>query len=566
MSKHGQSIGPYVPSAQVKLTNVAYVKLQSHGQRFEIACYRNKVLSWKNKVETDIGEVLQIDKVYTNVSRGILASTEHLMEVFGSINQLECCKKILERGEMQVTEQEREALVESTFRDVVAIVADKSVNPETNRSYTTTMIQNAMKQLHINVVTSRSVKAQALEVIRKLKEVMPIARASMALRVVSPIPEEATMKSKIIEDLGLQILKESRTADMVYLDIRIDPEMYKKIEESVQTLTKGQGRVEVTQFRDSAPPALNLGAAIHSKDKQTRKDNNNNESTESGGDGDGGGDGVSGGGGGGGGGADSAAKKPGKTAGKYTKEVDESHQEKNQAAVKSKGEGPDINDSDGSIDEVDDAENAVFEFAKGKNSGSGGGGGGGVSADSGVVKVANKKSKRNKRIEKEEMKEKEKRLIVIRERVHQDQARSSSSSAAATTHQVITESSSEGGVNPTDNTDDSHNNSSNSSSSSRNNSNLSAASSNSSSNSSSSSSNSNNNNNSSSNSNCSEMPATTGGQKCNTCGGSFADAAAYRNHFRSEWHRHNLKRKMKNLPVITSEEDFLKLPIEELEI
>ena len=28
-----------------------------------------------------------------------------------------------------------------------------------------------------------------------------------------------------------------------------------------------------------------------------------------------------------------------------------------------------------------------------------------------------------------------------------------------------------------------------------------------------------------------------GSQKCNTCGGSFPDATAYRAHFRSEWHR-----------------------------
>jgi hypothetical protein len=31
--------------------------------------------------------------------------------------------------------------------------------------------------------------------------------------------------------------------------------------------------------------------------------------------------------------------------------------------------------------------------------------------------------------------------------------------------------------------------------------------------------------------------AGVGGQKCNTCGGSFPDAAAYRSHFKSEWHR-----------------------------
>lgn len=37
---------------------------------------------------------------------------------------------------------------------------------------------------------------------------------------------------------------------------------------------------------------------------------------------------------------------------------------------------------------------------------------------------------------------------------------------------------------------------------------------------------------------------------CSICGGDFADVALYREHFRSEWHRYNLKRKAQKLPVI----------------
>ena len=62
------------PVNQIRLTNVAYVRLQKGGKRFEIACYRNKVLNWRNKIETDLDEVLQIDTVFTNVSKGMLAS------------------------------------------------------------------------------------------------------------------------------------------------------------------------------------------------------------------------------------------------------------------------------------------------------------------------------------------------------------------------------------------------------------------------------------------------------------------------------------------------------------
>ncbi len=126
----------FTPVNQVRLTNVAYVRLQKKGKRFEIACYRNKVLNWRNKIETDITEVLQIDTVFINVSKGMLASSKDLIEVFGTSDQKAVCKEILDKGELQVSEQERGALYESVFRDVASIVADKTVNSETNRPFT----------------------------------------------------------------------------------------------------------------------------------------------------------------------------------------------------------------------------------------------------------------------------------------------------------------------------------------------------------------------------------------------------------------------------------------------
>jgi len=38
----------FTPTNQIRLTNVAIVRLKKAGKRFEIACYKNKVLSWRN--------------------------------------------------------------------------------------------------------------------------------------------------------------------------------------------------------------------------------------------------------------------------------------------------------------------------------------------------------------------------------------------------------------------------------------------------------------------------------------------------------------------------------------
>lgn len=44
------SSGVKQPVGQVRLTNIVFVRYDVNGQRFEIACFPNKVLDWRRKV------------------------------------------------------------------------------------------------------------------------------------------------------------------------------------------------------------------------------------------------------------------------------------------------------------------------------------------------------------------------------------------------------------------------------------------------------------------------------------------------------------------------------------
>ena len=70
------------------------------------------------------------------------------------------CSQILAKGELQVSEKERNNQLESMFRDIATIVADKCVNPETKRPYPVGIIERAMKDIHYSVITTRSTKQQ----------------------------------------------------------------------------------------------------------------------------------------------------------------------------------------------------------------------------------------------------------------------------------------------------------------------------------------------------------------------------------------------------------------------
>ncbi|KAK0711426.1 SBDS protein C-terminal domain-containing protein [Lasiosphaeris hirsuta] len=136
------------PSNQIKLTNVSLVRLKKGKKRFEIACYKNKVLEWRSGIETDLDNVLQIPSIFLNVSKGQTAPTSELQKAFGKDTTVDTIiLEILRKGELQVGDKERSAQLERVHNEVVSIVASKLVDPRTKRVYTTGMIEKALDML-----------------------------------------------------------------------------------------------------------------------------------------------------------------------------------------------------------------------------------------------------------------------------------------------------------------------------------------------------------------------------------------------------------------------------------
>lgn len=235
------------PVGQVLMTNVAVVRLRRGGKRFEIACYKNKVVNWRNGVETDIDEVLQIAKVYENVSKGKFAKKSDWMTAFGVSDEEEACRIILEHGELQVAQGERKAQVENLYRDIATIVADKCVNPDSNRPYPFSVIERVMKDIHYAVVPNRSAKQQALDVIKKLQEHIPIARAKMKVKITASAAAAKKIKEESTKHDGTEVVEEVY-GDPSRLVLLIFPGSFRVMDTLVQEHSKGSGTLEVIEL------------------------------------------------------------------------------------------------------------------------------------------------------------------------------------------------------------------------------------------------------------------------------------------------------------------------------
>ncbi|PLB50071.1 Shwachman-Bodian-diamond syndrome protein [Aspergillus steynii IBT 23096] len=191
------------PSNQIKFTNVSVVRLKKGKKRFELACYKNKLLEYRSGAEKDLDNVLQVPTIFLSVSKAQTAPSAELAKAFGAgVPTDEILQEILRKGEVQVGERERKEIVERVEKEVLDIVSGRLVDPTTKRVYTPGMISKALDQLSsasgqlqhhkplwTGVTPNKSTKSQALEAMKALIawQPIPVMRARMRLRVTCPV-------------------------------------------------------------------------------------------------------------------------------------------------------------------------------------------------------------------------------------------------------------------------------------------------------------------------------------------------------------------------------------------
>lgn len=238
--------------------------------------------------------MIQIDQIFTNVSKGQLASDSDLL-VFANIHEQQAAPppqpfakqskantrkkqqatksssvssahaphpalnqvhhqilmEILKNGELQVSEKERQEELNEKRKEIANLVSEKTLDPLTNRPHTISMIEKAMDTIHFSVNLSKSSKIQALDLIKILTdrpEVISLRRNQMRIRLVWPNGDDRLEKLLRANLISLFYeVEEDRTSssDQSELVGLIDPSQFKVINEFIQDQSlAGQVKIE----------------------------------------------------------------------------------------------------------------------------------------------------------------------------------------------------------------------------------------------------------------------------------------------------------------------------------
>ncbi len=156
------------------------------GSRFEVLVDPMAVQEIRDGKTIDLRERLSSGHVYKDARKGDKVSEEHLEKVFHTRNIEEIALQIIQKGEVQVTTDQRRQLQEAKHRQIVATIARNAMNPQTGAPHPPARIEAAMAEAKVRVDPFRSADAQIPEVLARLRPILPIRLETVKVRVRVP--------------------------------------------------------------------------------------------------------------------------------------------------------------------------------------------------------------------------------------------------------------------------------------------------------------------------------------------------------------------------------------------
>ncbi|MCK5625262.1 ribosome assembly factor SBDS, partial [Candidatus Bathyarchaeota archaeon] len=102
------------------------------GEHYEILVNPDAALNFKLGRTKNSSNILVIDTIFTDASKGLRSSENKLRETFGTDDTSKIAEIILKRGELQLTTDQRRGLIEEKRKQIVAFISRNCMDPRTS--------------------------------------------------------------------------------------------------------------------------------------------------------------------------------------------------------------------------------------------------------------------------------------------------------------------------------------------------------------------------------------------------------------------------------------------------
>ena len=235
----------------VSLDDAVTAHIKKGSKEFEILVDPELALAYKRGEAVNIADILAVESVFENASRGDKIAESDLVSVFHTDDVLQIAAHILKEGEIQLTKEQRKRFLEEKRRLVVTFIAQNAVNPQTMAPHPPQRIEIAMEEAKVNIDPMKSVDELVQITMKAIRPLIPIRFEEVSVAVKIP----ALYAPKAYGDVSAfgKMLKNEWQRDGSWIAVvRIPAGMQTDFYALLNHITKGEAETKLIKDDTSA--------------------------------------------------------------------------------------------------------------------------------------------------------------------------------------------------------------------------------------------------------------------------------------------------------------------------
>lgn len=170
----------------VALDKAVTARLKTHGEHFEILVDPDGAYDLKKGANIKVEEILAVEDIFENASRGDRVPEEDLIKAFGTTNVLDIARKIILEGEISLTSEQRHRMQEEKRRKVVNFISRNAINPQTMTPHPPARIERAMEEAGVHIDLAKSLEENVNIAMKAIRPIIPIRFEEVKVAVKIP--------------------------------------------------------------------------------------------------------------------------------------------------------------------------------------------------------------------------------------------------------------------------------------------------------------------------------------------------------------------------------------------
>ena len=194
----------------VTVDQAIIARLKTQGQNFEILVDCSNALALREGKDIGMRDILAAMQVFSDAKKGLAASETAMKQIFNTSDVEEVAKQIIQKGEIQLTQEYRESLREEKRKQVITIIHRNGVDPKTHLPHPPQRIENAFIEAKFHVDEFKPVHEQVQEALKKLRPILPIKFEVKEIAIKIP-PDYAPKCYSTVKSFGTMLREEWQT-------------------------------------------------------------------------------------------------------------------------------------------------------------------------------------------------------------------------------------------------------------------------------------------------------------------------------------------------------------------